>query len=225
MLCLLVFKEIEESVRSVQQRLAMLGDDADTTVDEYRLQLLMQIVKYVNGLSYLSHSASRAKLKLFLRNRYEYRETAEKLGVSVRSLHVTISYAAARLKKRLGCTLDLLLDGDLEAAEREFLIGTGGSPPDLFIRGIAERYDLVKSADVDVSTCARELRFLKFYSESSFAALDNAVDERCVSHLLFILLCNDSRYVRERGILTRIMTDELDVTEGVRLLKEEFVYG
>jgi hypothetical protein len=226
-LAMLVFKEIEEAVRSVKGNLTTLGGEKDLILEEQRLQLLVRIVVYVNSFDWLSHDKTREKLNSFIQSRYNYRETAEKFGVSVKSLHVSVSYASSRLKKRLGSVLALLEVNEVIAAEREFLIGIGRSnPSDVFVGGIANLFsNPVKNTGVELSTCQRELSFLSYFTIRNIDRVISTLDRAKVCHLLYILLRNDTTYVSERGILISCLEGELKASEAISLLKEDFVYS
>ncbi|MFI8711979.1 hypothetical protein [Brevibacillus brevis] len=224
---MLVFREIEDLVSEVKGRLATLGVETDSILDEQRLRLLMKLVAYVNGFEWLSHEKTRAKVKVFLQGRYRYREVAEQLGVSVSSLHKCISYAGERLRRSIGGTLDLIKSGDLVGAEREFALGTGVlDSTNIFFRGIQERFEPVKDAAIDLAHCERELSFLSYFSSRNINRLIGTLDERRVCHLLHILLKGDSTYLHERNMLFRCILDgELDASEAIKLLKDEYIYA
>jgi hypothetical protein len=222
---MLVFKVIEEEVQEAKDRLAVLGEEVDTAQDEKRLDLLLRIVAYINSFVWLSHGSSRTKLKYFLQNRYDYRQTAEKFGVSVKSLHVSVSYAANRLKKRIGGALEQLQSGDLSAADREFALGTGALNSNLFISAIHDRFAPVKNAGVDLSTCEKELGFLSRFTQHHFGRVLDSLDRQKLEHLLFILSQNDRSYMSERSILYRCLEGEMEPSEAIDQLIDGYLYA
>lgn len=222
---MLIFKEIEEEVNEVKDRLAILGEEVDSSLDEQKLELLMRMVAYVNSYVWLSHGKTREKLGYFLRNKYDYRETAKKFEVSVKSLHVSVSYAANRLKKRIGGALALLRSGDIAEADREFALGTGALDTNLFISPIHDRFAPVKNAGVDLADCENELGFLARFTQYHFGIVLDSLDRQKLEHLLYILSQNDRSYMSERSILYRRLEGELKPSEAIDQLIDGYLYA
>lgn len=144
---MLVFREIEDLVLEAKSKIATLGVESDLAIEERRLQLLMRLVSYVNGYEWLAHEKIRAKIKYFLRSRYNYRLVAEKFGLSISRVHKSMSYASDRLRRRIGGVLALIRSGHLDDAERELAMVTGTvDPASLFVRGVLERFKPEKDA-------------------------------------------------------------------------------
>lgn len=222
---MLIFKELAEEVSEVQNRLAVWDEGEDHAQDEKKLDLLLRLVAFTNSYVWLSHGKSREKLAYFLKNGYDYRDTAVKFGVSVKSIHASVSYAANRLKKRIGLALELLRSGDLVAAEREFALGTGAYNTNLFISAIHDRFVPVKHSGVDLSTCHKELGLLFRFTHHHFGRVLDALDQQKLEHLLFVLSHNDRSYMTERSILFRCLEGEFSPDEALALLRDFNIYS
>lgn len=222
---MLIFKELAEEVSEVQNRLAVWDEGVDRAQDEKKLDLLLRLIAFTNSYVWLSHGKSREKLAYFLKNGYDYRETAEKFGVSIKSVHASVSYAANRLKERIGVALELLRSGDLVAAEREFALGTGAYNTNLFISAIHDRFVPVKHSGVDLSTCDKELGLLYRFTHHHFGRVLDALDQQKLEHLLFVLSQNDRSYVTERSILFRCLEGEYSPDEALALLRDFNIYS
>jgi hypothetical protein len=217
---LLIFKEVVAEVKEVKERLAILGDDSSTAEqDKQRLDLLLRLVAYINSFVWLKKQSARRKLRDFLRSRYDYRKTAEKYGVTVGSMHMSVSYAANQLKKRIGGAVDLLRSGDIAGAEREFEIVTG-CYDDLFLRVVRDHFKPTKDAEVELGTCEKELSFLSAFVSRNIENLIAELDRRKVEHLLHILLKTDDRsYSTIRSQLFRCLEGELEASEALALVE------
>lgn len=217
---LLIFREVAAEVREVKVRLAILGDDSSTVEqDKQKLDFLLRIVAYINSFIWLKKKSARRKLRDFLRSKYNYREIAEKYGVTVGSMHMSVSYVASQLKKRIGGVLDLLRSGDIAGAEREFEICTG-CYDDLFVRVVRDHFKPEKDAGVDLSTCEKELSFLSAFVSRNIENLVAALDRQKVEHLLYILLKTDDRsYSTIRSQLFRSLEGELEASEALALVE------
>lgn len=221
-----MFRELEELVTEVRTATTALGLDEDLALEEKRLQLLMQLVSYVNSYEWLSHEKIREKVKCFLKSRYDYRLVAEQFGLPISNVHKCISYASDRLRKRIGGVLTLICSNHLVDAERELAMVTGGVDPSaLFVRGILERIDCKKDAGIDLATCKREISFLSYFTNRNIDTLVESIDTKKLGHLLYVLVNSDSTYP-ERGILARCIFDgELNASEAIEQIKAEFIYS
>ena len=224
---MLIFREVEEMVSEVKGRIALLGSEEDATLDKRRLALLMQLVSYVNGMEWLSHAKLAAKVRVFLRSRFNYRQVAAEFGVSVKQAHKSISYAGDTLRNHIGGVCELIRSGDLVAAERELGVTTGMvDVSSLFVRGIMGRFQPTKCAGVVLSECRKELSFLSLFSSRVFDGLVASLSEEKMGHLMYIFSSVDTTYLREKGLIWSCVVDgSVSVDDCIRALNDEFIFG
>lgn len=169
-----------------------------------KLRLLSSIISYVNSYEWLAQTKTKEKIKLFLLSKYNYKVVAAQYKLKLNSLEVSISYAAKRLEKKIGHnTIDLILEGKVELAEQEFLIGSGKFQPttELFIEGITKLLPRPeKDTGVELYASERELRFLSYFTRRNMNKISDSLDQNRIKHLLYLLTTNDSTlYFRAKG--------------------------
>lgn len=221
---MLIVKELTEEIKETSERLAALELDLGD-LDKVRIDLLLRILDYSRSLVWLSRSGLRKKWVDFLSSGYSYRDTAEKHGVTIKSVHDSMGYADRLLKKRIGNAFVLLQSGDISGAEREFAIGTGSCPSAIFVREVEDRFKPVLDAGVDLSTCEKELRFLSRFTRRHFTMVMDSLDRQKLEHLLYILLGNDRCYMTERGYLFRCLEGQLEPVEALAHLHDDYIYA
>jgi hypothetical protein len=224
---MIIFRELEEAVQTVHQRL-LRGSEVEDGLDAQRLRLLHDIAAYVRGYAWLSHTKSKERIKLFLKYRYQYGETAAALGVSRKSLEQSVSYAAKQLSRRIGDnTIDLIMEGQLELARQEFLLGTGAlAPSDWFVGGIMERFPAKKDAGVALHAAGRELAFLLRYTRRQLDLAASSLDSRVMAHLLYVLSATDASYMQERNVLLQcLVSGTLSPGEALQQLQRDDIYA
>lgn len=217
---MLLVKALEAEVMELYERRAALGSDF-SEYEQKKLEFLLRLIDYTKSYLWLSHEGLREKMKDFLHSGYSYRATAEKHGVSIKSMHNSIRYADRILKHRIGSSFQLACHDDLVCAEREFAVGTGSAPSVIFMRDVEEMFRPVKDTRVDLGTCKNEIRFLSLYSKRYLDLVLGHLDRQKIQHLLFILNNTEMSYVTPRGVLFRYLEGELDLEEAVALLKED----
>lgn len=223
---MLYFKELEQEVVHLQERLADLSSTPDL-LDKQRLKLLLRIVVYVRSFYWLRNKLIMQKVRAFLRSRYSY-EVARDFGVSKSSFHVTVSYAANRLRSKVGSrTLDLIREGRIAEAESEFMLCSGQIDLArlLAVKGFGEGFFPSLNTSLTLAECESELRLLRDYSAYALHRRVAAADARKLGHLLALLSSADARYSVERGLLHRLLVGELDVADVVVAEKSEYIYA
>lgn len=224
---MLIFRELEDLVLEVKGRIALLGLEDDVTLDERRLELLVQLVSYVNGMTWVAHAKLAAKVRVFLRSRYRYEEVAQAFNTTLKEAHKSISYAGQRLRRQVGSTLLLIREGRLDEAQRELALVTGAvDASSIFAGSIMGRFAPNKSAGVVLGDCRKELGFLSAFSRRNFDRIVSGLSEEKISQLLYIILSADPTYVQERVILLDCMVDgRMTVDDCIRALNDEFIFG
>lgn len=225
---MLIFKEVAELVSEVKNRIGVLGDQDDSTLDEKRLDLLMQLVSYINSMEWISHDSLSERVRLFLRTRYSYEQVALAFNMTRKDAHKSISYAGDRLRKRIGSALALIREGHIEAAKRELAMLTGGiDTKSLFIGDITDKFPPCKATGVLLGTdCRQELRFLCMFSQKTFDGAVARLDDRTLRHILYVLTSADVTYLRDKEFLWRCVVDgSMTVDECIRALKDDFIWG
>lgn len=217
---MLLVRELEGEVRELSERRADLGTDF-SEFEQKKLDFLLRLVDYTKSQLWLSHEGLRKKFMDFLRSGYSYRDTAEKHGVSVKSLYDSMGYADRCLKQRIGSAFELCGRGDLAGAEREFAIGTGTADSVMFMRDVEVKFKPLEATGVSLEDCRNEIRFLLLYSKRYLDLVLCHLDRTKIQHLLFILSNTTMRYITPRGILFRYLDGELELDEAVALLQEE----
>lgn len=223
---MLIFKEIESDIRHLRDRIEKLGSYENSSAADNQLRLLMQVVKYINSMRWLSHSKLRDKVRAFLQNHYSYEQVAVEFDISIKKAHKSISYAANSLRQQLGATLLLIREGKIDEAERELAMVTGTiDTTSVFVTGVTERFKPMKSPGVVFADCQKEIQFLRAFSLRNFDKIVTSLDEEKVSQLLYVLCSRDSTYVHERAILWDCLIDgKLSVNEAITALNNEFIY-
>ncbi|EKN71017.1 hypothetical protein P9E76_21805 [Schinkia azotoformans] len=225
---MIIFRRLEETFRTVKANLDTQLPEEELEIELEKMRLLSKIISYVNSYQWLKHEQMKNKIREFLQSKYSYQAVAKKFGVTLNSLQVSVSYAAKRLEeKQIGVALDLLLNGDVVAAERAFLLGTGQTVPSTwFLDGVLDLCPSAKKkTEVDLRVCERELRFLKLMTNKHIEEMIGTLDRDRMMHLLYILLQNDRSFIAERDILIRYFNDELDVKQAVQRLKNDNIYA
>lgn len=122
-----------------KDRLETATQPEESRFEAKKLQFLTTLLSYANGLEWISHQKTKEKIRAYLKSNFQYKAVARRFGVSLNSLQVSISYASKKLHGKIGASLLLLQQGDLEAAEREFLIAIDRRKPlDLYLDGFVE---------------------------------------------------------------------------------------
>ncbi|MEC1718737.1 hypothetical protein [Schinkia azotoformans] len=224
---MIIFRRVEEAFRTTKSNLDTQLPEEELAIELEKMRLLSKIISYINSYQWLKHEQTRIKIREFLQSSYRYQEVAQKFGVTLNSLQVSVSYAAKKLEKQIGTALDLLLSGEIEAAEREFLLNTGQTVPSTwFLDGVLERLPQPnKKVSADLSVSERELRFLKLMTKKHIEEMVGTLDQDRMKHLLYILLQNDRSFISEREILIRFLNGELDVKQVVQRFKNDNIYA
>lgn len=217
---MLILKEIPAEIREVTERLILWDQEVGRTLDRARLDLLLRMSSYVYSCTWLTRRPLVEKVSYFINNDFDYRKTAMEFGVSIKSLHVSISYASSQLKKRLLPALELLRAGNIGAAEEEFAKATGVPGANLFINEIHDRCEPVKDTSVNLSTCGKELEFLSHYTSYGVSNGLYSLNKKKLEHLLYILTSNDIRSSTERAVLFNCLEGFCDAPKAMGILKE-----
>jgi hypothetical protein len=217
---MILVKELAAEVRELYERKAAVGLDF-SKYDQKKLDFLLRLIDYTKSYLWMSHEGLRKKLKDFLSSGYSYTDTARKHGVSIRSMHDSVGYADKCLKKRIGSAFELLGEGDLVGAEREFAVGTGSASSEMFVRDVEERYKPIKNVGVSLDNCKNEIHFLYHFSKRYLDLVLGHFDRQKIEHLLYILNVTDMSYITPRGVLFRYLEGDLELDEAVALLKDE----
>ncbi|MDU4695851.1 MAG: hypothetical protein E6Y08_08545 [Paenibacillus sp.] len=215
---MLLVKSLKAEITDLYERRTALGSDF-SDFEKKKLGFLLRLFDYTKSLLFLSHAGLRQKFQDFLRSSCSYRVTAQKYGVSLKSMHDSIRYVDRCLKYRIGSSFQLVCQDDLDGAEREFAVGTGSAPSVMFMRDVEEQFRPVQASGVDLGSCRNEIRFLSLYSKRYLDLVLGHLDRQKIQHLLFILNNTEMSYVTPRGVLFRYLEGELELDAAVALLK------
>lgn len=227
----MIFRKLGDAVKSLQEISDPFSGKAgsdEATLALKKLDLLMQLVSFANSYKYLSHKDIVVRTRVFLQCKYNYREAADLLGgVSLKSLRASVSYAAKRFEKKIGSkTIDLIMEGRLVEAEREFLLSSKTyRPTELFLDDVISRFPPSYGKGVDLGACKREMEFLYALSHRNIDRASASLDPVRVCHLLHVITSSASSFIRERDILTRFIAGDLKVSEAISLLNGEYIYS
>ncbi|MFC5530477.1 hypothetical protein [Cohnella yongneupensis] len=217
-----MFRKLDQEFQMTKEKLETLTQPEELRFEAKKLQLLTTLIAYVNSFEWITHRQTKEKIRVFLRSNFQYKAVAQKLGISLNSLQVSVSYASKKLQEKMGTSLLLLQRGDLEAAEREFLIAIGRSEPfDLCLEGFSETMpDAEEIPDVDLTTCLGELKLLVFFTRWHVQKLVGSYDVKKLKMLLHIITSLDPMYVQERDTLIRCLDGNISVAEAIGRLKQ-----
>jgi len=216
-----IFRQLDNEYQLTKMKLQSSTDPEELRFEARKLELLQTFLSYMESLAWMKHRQTKEKVKAYLKSNFQYRAVAEKLGISLNSLQVSVSYAAKKLEEKLGAALQLVKEGDLEAAERAFLVAIGRkNPSDLFLSGLADVLpEADEISDVDLTECSEELKLLRFFTIGHVQKLVGKYDVRKIKQLLYIILSQDPVYIRERDILLRYVDGEISMEEALGRLK------
>ncbi|MEF2969111.1 hypothetical protein V3851_25335 [Paenibacillus sp. M1] len=216
---MLFVKELPEEIREVTGRLTIWDEETDRALDRARLNLLLRMSSYVYSCAWVTRRPLIEKVSFFINNSFDYQKTAEKFGVSVKSLHVSISYASSQLKKRLYPALEHLREGNMGAAEEEFAKATGVPGANLFIKEIYDRCE-PKAHSIDLASCGNELDFLSRYTYYGLSSELYSLNKQKLEHLLYVLSSNDIRSATERAVLFNCLEGYYDASKAMEVLAD-----
>lgn len=182
-----IFKALSKEYNSVK-------DNPDVAVAEKR-ELLEEIVKYVNSMTWLSRKATKEKISFYIKSGYDYDALCKEFDITYEAAKNAVKWASKQLKSKIGRnTVQLIRFGYIEEARVAFYVGIGKiSRDNLFISDLNGILPESKySAIYDLQDCVAELALLRKMSRAYLKKYADKVDSKKMSYLLS-LIEGDSR--------------------------------
>lgn len=223
---MLIFKKIEQEFLKTKEEIINPMSADSQTESEQKLELLLKIISYTNSFEWLSHQVTQQKIKSFLKSKYDYAFVAQEYGVSIKSLHVTISYAGKKLESRIGKSLNMLVIGDLIGAEKELDVGMKNIKySEVFLEGVLPLLPAPNNKTVvDLNDCEREFKILKLVSKQQMQNIIETFDEEKLGYILHLLKYSSTSFQQEREAILNFIEGEIDYSELIKLLNDSNIF-
>ena len=182
-----IFKALSKEYNSVK-------DNPDAAVAEKR-ELLEEIVKYVNSMTWLSRKATKEKISFYIKSGYDYDSLCKEFDITYEAAKNAVKWASKQLKAKIGRnTVQLIRFGYIEEARVAFYVGIGRiSRENLFVSDLNGVLPESKySAIYNLQDCVAELVLLRRMSLAYFKKYADKVDSKKMAYLLS-LIEGDSR--------------------------------
>lgn len=228
-----LFRELRDALVEVRKNLEVYkNDDKYRLLEQEKLDALEEIYAYVFACHWLTHKSAKEKVQDFLKSDLNYQKTADKHGVKLNAMQVSISSSNKIIRAKVGnTTIEKILEGYVSPAMVHFRVSTAK----LNIMSLVSK-DLVgmlPDADLDIaitaSDCKKELSLLELFSYARINRLIGQVDDKKLSFLRYILESEDEDYTYERQLILNFLEGDKIVHDAgerqldalMRLLKLE----
>lgn len=227
-----VFKKIEDTYKAVYIELKREEKKTDykdkVKIEQLKKQkdLIQEVINYVNSFVWLKHEGTIERVKFFLKSKFNLQEFCNHFGITYEAGKVCISYVNKKCLEKIGRnTLDLILEGKLDAARAEFYFRTG----QLKIRNFIVDAALVDIPEpsyigVDLKECERELRYFRVYSQAVLTAELEKLDKDKLAYIRYILEGDNPKLVEERLHLMALLQGQTTVKEYLEEVQERNRY-
>lgn len=177
-----IFKALSKEYNSVK-------DNPDAAVAEKR-ELLEEIVKYVNSMTWLSRKATKEKISFYIKSGYDYGALCEEFNITYEAAKNAVKWASKQLKAKIGRnTVQLIKFGYIEEARVAFYVGIGKiSRDNLFISELNDILPESKySAIYNLQDCIAELALLRKMSLAYLKKYSDKIDNKKMAYLLSLI--------------------------------------
>lgn len=203
----IIFKEMYQSIRAYRKEKKLTEVEEERIVLAEKEKLLMDTYSWVSRFSWLSHTETKLRVKLYITNAFSCADAVEELNrqqkgnVSLGAFRVSITYASDKLKSLLGDNFCELVDKDFEQAQAKFKLVTGNvSIEDSILSDVSREIKGDNKIRYALCDCIDELYFLVRYNKISFDSSLSALDMDKLRYLKRLVSGNDSVALQE-GVL------------------------
>lgn len=218
----IIFKQVVSVRSEVTLALGSEVSQEEKSLLTAKKSLLDSIYLYMIDLKWLSHKTAKERVKTFIDLAFDYRRSAEKLGIeSLSSFETSLWYAGKKFQKLIGETLirDIAQADSFEKVEalsRQFAVKIGDfGLSSVLIEGAM---GVLPSAKPEVhfkpSDCMQELRVLKNLTVRSIRnlLLTRGKEEK-YSFIRYFIDSGDARYTDHREWVFKYLEGEISFEE------------
>ncbi|WP_107614872.1 hypothetical protein [Clostridioides difficile] len=216
-----IFKKLDLELANVTKALLISeNNDSEYAMLLRRKNLLLEINKILNSYTWLHSKTLVSKIKYFINNNYSYDALANEYSIKNVAARTCISRAGKEFKNTIGKEIlmeafgETILYADSDLSDK-FNLNRGR-----FILELRSKLpDALKSENVKLLDCKREIMFLHYFTLKSFQEKFNTLSLEKLSYLMWILEINQTTI--ESILLDSYLKSEIDFESFIKKLEEE----
>lgn len=241
---MLFLKKLDMETRRILEELKVLKDAGNTEDIHYytltkRKDLLLELVRFVNGYTWLRNEEAREKVRLYLKGGCDYKYVYDKYKgeskSSYNSIQVSIIYASKQLEGKLGIKkengkdiIDIIKTEDnLDKVELEVMKATGNySIIDLVMGDVVNKIQTEeKDTEFKLTECLDELEFIRNNTHKYIKSIiESKLDKEKLNFIFKMIEGSNTGSTDERFLIYRYLIGDLDTTNLTELLKNIELY-
>lgn len=215
-----IFKKLDLELANVTKALLTSeNNDREYAMLLRRKNLLLEINKILNSYTWLHSKTLVSKIKYFINNNYSYDALASKYSLKNVAARTCISRAGKIFKNTIGKEIlmeafgETILHADRDLSDK-FNLGRMK-----FILELRSKLpDALKSEDIKLSDCKREIMFLHYFTLKSFQDKFNTLSLEKLSYIMWIL--ENGQTKTESILLDSYLKSEIDFDSFIKKLEE-----
>lgn len=181
----------------------------------HKRELLKEIKKYRDEMEWLKKQETKDRIRFYISNGYSISKTSKVYGMDTDSaIKTSIWYASKQFRTAIGKdTLNLIENNELESAELEFKLNTGGLDIESFlIKGVTDLVPELTTVDksISISECEKELKFLKNFSKDVIDTILSRIDIEKLALLMYMLKGKETDYTEQRALVYSYLTGDIN---------------
>ncbi|MGJ9382845.1 hypothetical protein [Salipaludibacillus sp. CF4.18] len=215
-----ILMELEKAVHETQENLKIVVDEEARALEHQKFNALMEIVTYVNSLSWLKQKNAKEKLRFLLKTKFDKDNAAVEFNTTKNAIEVSLSRSQKILSKRIGNdTIRLILAGKVDQAMAKLRESTnqGGQNNELILNGVFEFLPKSEKGAFLIEECGRELYLLGRLSRFNIKKNIGLVNQKKLAHVLYIMSRSDERTADIKETLTSFLEGDFADVEGSQI--------
>lgn len=224
MAAVIVYRRIELEIVRVKKALVKRDLDDQTRKNfSDQLDLLQEIKAYLHSFVWLRNKKTKERVKTFIELKYSYEDSVYRLNEeSLTAFQTSMWYTAKKFEELIGTsTLDLISDGRIDDAVRQFHISIGKlNLSSVLLSGVSPLLPEQDSTyPIWIADCLRELKVLANLSSNKVESVLSTLDETKVAFLRYVLEGTDIRYLRHREVIYEFLSNPGNIKENADKLE------
>ena len=220
---LTIFKQIAKLHKEFAYEQEKVKKDSDRDKElQTIIDLLEEIIEYVDSFDWLKKDKSKEKVQFFLESGEDYDLLCKQYGISKDTAYNTIRWASKQLRDKIGeNTVSLIKDGYIEEARAAFYQGTGRLGIEKFVVSeLLEHLPEPKYTTYYLEECKTELTILRNFSLSIFKNYLKAMDAKKMAYILFLIEGKSKKSDLYRPYLIQLLEGKIKVDDLIEIGEE-----
>lgn len=229
---MLVYRKLKKVLSEQEELVAFLitsrvEKDSSTRIEAtHKLQALKELETYVESYDWVRTAKTLEKVKVVIKNDFDYEESAKELNTTIRTLKVMFSRCDSELKGKIEQPLNYILEGKLSEGVDLFRLGDKEAELQKYrnqiplLETVLKTEPIEPTEDYSVVDYINALKFIKIYSKPQFSLGVEKAGTDKINYLLFMLFNPSNKYAYQRELILQFLNNELKLEELVSILNE-----